>query len=109
MPYDDPDPTDPMTLHGVGVETDSEESMVEMAACFIEEYARLGFDARRIERMFHTQGYAGPAMALRVLGEKRIRDLIADEIALRGSRREIKTELETTVTGISLPVLEMGG
>ena len=109
MPYDDPDPTDPMTLHGVGVETDSDDAMVEMATCFIEEYARLGFDAERIERMFHTQGYAGPAMALGQLGEDRIRTLIAEEIALRGPRHVKRNGIETTAAGISLPVLEAGG
>lgn len=109
MPYEDPDPTDPMTLHGVVVETESDEAMVEMAVCFIEEYARLGFDADRMERMFHTQGYAGPAMALKVLGEQRIRTLIAEEVALRGPRHSQKTRCTTTSAGISLPVLESGG
>lgn len=106
MPYEDPDPTDPMTLHGVGVETDNDDAMVEMAACFIEEYARLGFDARRIERMFHTQGYAGPAMALNVLGEERIRKLIAEEVALRGPRTANKNGCTATSAGIALPVLD---
>jgi hypothetical protein len=108
MPYQDPDPTDPMTLHGVEIETESDEAMVDMAACFIEEYARLGFDSDRILRMFHTQGYAGPAMALRVLGEERIRELVVQEMALRGPRFSKKNRCTATSTGISLPVLESG-
>ena len=108
MPYEDPDPTDPMTLHGVVVETESDEAMVEMAVCFIEEYVRLGFDADRVLRMFHTQGYAGPAMAFDVLGEESIRVLIAEEVALRGHRFTKKDGCLTTSTGISLPVLESG-
>ena len=108
MPYDDPDPTDPMTLHGVVVETDSDEAMVEMAVCFIEEYVRLGFGADRISQMFHTRGYAGPALALRTLGDERVRKLISEEIALRGPRYA-KKECDTTISaGISLPVLETG-
>lgn len=83
MPYDDPDPTDPMTLHGVGVETDDENAMVEMAQCFIEEFARMGFSADRLLRMFTHPGYAGPHLAYRHLGEERIRGLIHDELDLR--------------------------
>jgi len=109
MPYQDPDPTDPMTLHGVAVETDNENAVVDMAVCFIEEYVRLGFDAERIERIFWTKGYAGPAMALQALGAERIRELIADEIALRGPRRAAHPSGDTTTpSGISLPVLETG-
>ena len=108
MSHEDPDPTDPMTLHGVEIETESDEAMVEMAICFIEEYARLGFDADRIERLFRTQGYAGPAMALEVLGEKRIRELVAEEVVLRGPRFLKKNHCTATSTGVSLPVLESG-
>ena len=63
MPYDDPDPTDPMTLHGVAVETEDDGPMIDMAACFVEEYLRSGFDADRVLGVFKTQGYAGPFLA----------------------------------------------
>jgi len=109
MPYEDPDPTDPMTLHGVEVETTSDEAMIEMATCFVEEYARMGFDADRIWRMFHTQGYAGPALALHALGEERIGEVIAEELALRGPRLSRKERCTYDSAGISLPVLESGG
>jgi len=97
-----------MTLHGVAIETESDEAVVEMAICFIEEYARLGFDEARILRLFRTQGYAGPALALRTLGEQRIRELIAQEITLRGARFGKTQSITTTTAGISLPVLETG-
>jgi len=109
MPYDDPDPTDPMTLHGVGVETDDDSAMVEMTACFIEEYARLGFDAHRILHMFRTQGYAGPALAMRTLGPERIRALIAQEMARRGEPDCPADASPTNSADISLPVLNTGG
>lgn len=105
MPYADPDATDPMTLHGVVVETENDEAMVEMATCFIEEYARLGFDAGRIERMFQTPGYAGPAMALHVLGEERIRELIAEDVAWRAPRSAEESRGTTASADIALPVL----
>ena len=67
MPYDDPDATDPMTLHGVVVETESDAAMRDMAECFVEEYIRSGFEADRILKMFQTQGYAGPFLAYQTL------------------------------------------
>ena len=87
MPYDDADPTDPMTLHGVGVETSGDSAMQEMAECFVDEYARLGFDANRILHMFNTRGYAGPFMATEVLGKERIRELVDTVLARWGGRR----------------------
>ena len=106
MPYDDPDATDPMTLQGVVVETESDAAMREMAECFMEEYIRIGFDADRIIKMFKTQGYAGPFLAYQTLGEDAIRRLIGEIIALWGGRKD-KTALTPSANGqISLPVLE---
>ncbi|MEK6799929.1 MAG: hypothetical protein AABZ12_13260 [Planctomycetota bacterium] len=87
MPYDDPDPSDPMTLHGVAVETSDDDAMQEMAECFIEEYARLGLDADRILHMFNTQGYAGPYLAATVLGKEQIGELVKTVLARWGGRR----------------------
>ncbi|HNO80087.1 MAG TPA: hypothetical protein PKN33_18725 [Phycisphaerae bacterium] len=83
MPYDDPDPTDPMTLHGVGVETDDENATIEMAQCFIEEYIRMGFTADCLLKIFTNPGYAGPHLAYEQLGEEGIRNLIQDEMRIR--------------------------
>jgi hypothetical protein len=88
VPYNDPDPSDPMTLHGVVVETTDDLAMRDMAECFIDEYARLGFDANRILHLFSTRGYAGPHLALQVLGEGRIRDMVNLVLARWGGRRD---------------------
>ncbi|GFO82625.1 MAG: hypothetical protein A49_22520 [Methyloceanibacter sp.] len=88
MPYDDPDPTDPMTLHSVVVETRDNSAMTDMAECFIDEYARLGFDADRILHLFNSKGFAGPYMAARALGEDRIRELVERVLARWGGRRD---------------------
>lgn len=106
MPYDDPDMTDPMTLHGVGVETGDEMAMINMAACFIEEYARLGFGEYRIMRLFQTQGYAGPALAYRVLGHERIQCMVAEEMRKWGPDVRHREPFTRTPAGCSLPVLE---
>ena len=105
MPYDDPDPTDPMTLHGVGVETSDDTAMQEMAECFIDEYARLGFDANRILHMFHTRGYAGPFMATQALGKEQIRNLVDTVLARWGGRRAGAVRPTTQSGEVSLTVL----
>ncbi len=106
MPYSDPDPTDPMTLHGVAVETRDDGAMREMAQCFVEELFRLGFDPDRILRMFEMPEYAGPYLAHQILGEEAIRSLIDDQMSLRGPRRAQVRSAPKAGDRISLPVLE---
>jgi len=106
MPYDDPDATDPMTLCGVGVQTEDQSAVLEMAVCFIEEYARLGFSAERILQMFRTAGYAGPALARGVLGEEGIARLVSEESAKWGPHGPGKLDRYVAEAGLSLPVLE---
>ena len=106
MPYDDPDATDPMTLHGVVVETDSDAAMRDMADCFVEEYIRSGFDEDRLLKLFQTQGYAGAFLAYQTLGEEVIRTLIAEHLQRRGPF-QCRLAVERREGGdISLPVLD---
>jgi hypothetical protein len=102
MPHNDPDPTDPMALHGVAVQTDDPAVMREMAQCFIEEYLRMGYARDRVLSMFATPRYAGPYMARQALGEEAIAALI-DEVASRwgGRRREPATQ-ETSRSGLKM-------
>lgn len=119
MPYNDPDNTDPMLLNRVTIETD-DDRMADMAACFIEEYLRMGFDGDRVLDIFRTRGYAGPHMAFEALGERRIRAMIGDQIRLRGGRPPIDQhkplrpagrdadDIERNERGdIALPVLDI--
>ncbi len=106
MPYDDPDATDPMTLHGVSCETDSDQAHRDMSACFVEEYFRLGFTREQILKMFRTKGYAGPHLAYEMFGEEAIVALI-DEYALRWGPRQPQQEIDRKADGdVALPVLE---
>jgi hypothetical protein len=106
MPYDDPDPTDPMTLHGVECPTEDDEAVREMAECFIEEFARMGFDEDRLMRMFTVNGYAGPNLALRTLGENVIRSMISEQLGVR-RQAPSRVEVNTRACGsIGLPVLD---
>ena len=106
MPYDDPDATDPMTLHGVVVETESDAAMRDMAECFVEEYIRSGFDEDCILKMFKTTGYAGPFLAYQTLGEDAIRRIIEELIPLWGGRKDETARSSRASGQISLPVLE---
>jgi len=108
MPYDDPDTTDPLTLHGVAMEVEDDSALRTMAECFVEEYARMGFSAERLLRIFRTPGYAGPNLAYRALGESYIARLVDEHIAARGSRAaEIDTVVEDNSAGrLRLRVLE---
>ncbi len=113
MPYDDPDATDPMTLHGVAVETTDDRAMHEMAECFVQEYLRSGFDPDRIMHMFKAQEYAGPYLAWRTLGEDAIRTMIDEQMRLRNLHRPVgRSDQRASCVGtdssggVSLPVLD---
>lgn len=105
MPYDDPDATDPMTLHGVAVETDDPDAARNMADCFIEELVRLGFDAPRIREVFVDQRFAGPAMATRQLGMSAIEKLIDFHLRIRGPRAARSCVDRRADGAIELPIL----
>ena len=80
MPYNDPDPTDPMTLNGVVIETDAataDETTRAMAACFAEEFVRMGYEPERILFLFESPVYHGAHMAYQALGAEVITETIA--------------------------------
>jgi hypothetical protein len=71
------DHEDPLALVGVGLEQDPDDrALVEMARCFAEEYARMGWSGERILRMFRNPFYRGPHQILRTKGEEFVRSLI---------------------------------
>jgi hypothetical protein len=106
MPYDDPDATDPMTLTGVELVVDEPGAVREMAACFIEEYVRLGLSAEAIAELFECGDFAGPDMAFRQLGPDVIRAMIEEHLDLRGPRGPRTTVDRMPGGALSLPVLE---
>lgn len=106
MPYDDPDPTDPMTFHAVEVETDDPDAMRDMAECFIEEYVRLGFSAERIVELFRDGRFAGPALAMRRLGGDVVARIIQEHIQIRGPRIAHRSVDRGPAGTIELPVLD---
>ena len=88
MPYADPDPTDPTILIGVEAPAD-EDSEVEMAYAFAEEFARMGFSRSRLLSLFHQPYYAGAYRALRHLGEARVEAIVEETLAVWGNLRSV--------------------
>ena len=83
MPYREPDPSDPNVLIGVAVTADA-ESTRDMAWVFAEEFARLGYDARRILGLFRTPFYSGAHSAWRALGEAEVAAIVGQCVSVWG-------------------------
>ena len=79
MPYNEPDPEDPNMLVGMALPA-SAESDREMAWCFAEEFARMGFTRERLMGLFTNPFYAGAFRALKALGQTEIQRIV-DECA----------------------------
>ncbi len=106
MPYDDPDATDPMTLTGVELQVDDPGAVREMAACFVEEYVRMGLSVEAIAALFESGEFAGPSMAIGQLGREAILGMIQEQMLIRGPRG-VRTQVDQEPCGSwSLPVLE---
>jgi hypothetical protein len=79
---------DPMELIGVVLPADA-EAIQDMAYAFAEEFARMGFDANRIMRLFQQPFYAGAHQAYGALGEAAIRTIIEECTQIWGRVRVI--------------------
>ena len=86
MPYDDPDPQDPMMLVGVELPTDR-PAQVDMAYAFAEEYARLGYAENQIMSLFREPFYAGANGVYRDLGGDEIKKIVRESVGAWGGMR----------------------
>ena len=86
MPYDDPDPQDPMVLVGVALPAGEEEER-EMAYVFAEEFARLGFSEHQVLSLFREPYYAGAHRALARLGEPAVAAIVSEVAGVWGRMR----------------------
>jgi len=91
VPYDSPDPSDPMKLVGIELPGTIEDER-ERAWVFCEEYARMGFSSERIWRLFRNPTYAGSHRALRILGETEVLAMIRETCAVWGNVRQTTIE-----------------
>jgi hypothetical protein len=97
MPKDEFDFEDPFELSGMALAT-QEDTTGDMAECFIEEFMRMGYNAKQILALFRNPHYLGPNMVLEKRGELFVRDLLIDVFARWG---------KPVAAGI-LPVVEPG-
>ena len=86
MPYDDPDPQDPMMLMGIALPA-GPETQREMAYAFAEEFARLGYSGRQITSLFKEPFYAGAHGALLQLGEAEVQRIVDETVNVWGRMR----------------------
>ena len=86
MPYDDPDPQDPMMLMGVGLPADR-ATQVEMAYTFAEEYARLGYSESQVMGLFREPFYSGANDLFRELGEREVAKIVHETLTAWGRMR----------------------
>ncbi len=88
MPLHEPDSEDPMELVGVRLPADSEESLRMMAECFVEEFARLGYDQEMILELFRNPQYGASHNAWLRFGDAWVRDLAETYCRAFGTWRE---------------------
>lgn len=85
MPKDEFDFEDPLELHGIEIGTDEDTSR-DMAECFAEEFARMGFPPMQILALFRNPYYLGMNLVYRSKGEPFVREVIGDVFARWGRR-----------------------
>src|ERR1041385_231344 len=83
MPKDEFDFEDPLELNGVAI-LSAEDTSEPMTECFIEEFARLGYNHKQILALFRNPHYLGMNLALQQRGEEFVRQKIREAFGLRG-------------------------
>ena len=84
MPKDEFDFDDPLELVGCEVPLEDEQ-LSEMAECFVEEFARMGYGAEALLGLFRNPFYHGPHSVYQARGEEYVRDLIRQTVGERPS------------------------
>jgi hypothetical protein len=75
----EPEENDPLELNAVGVDDPDGTSLREMAACFAEEFLRLGFPPGRVLALFESPRYPLAHGAWNTLGAPAIRALVEEQ------------------------------
>ena len=77
MPKNEFDFEDPLELNGVAFLTE-EDTTDAMCECFIEEFMRMGYNAKQVLALFRNPHYLGMNLVLEKRGEQFIRDQIVE-------------------------------
>src|SRR5262245_50950575 len=107
MPYDEADETDPLLLMGVEIES-GEDSTLETARVFAEEFARMGFSEQSLLDLFRNPFYAAAHQAYRALGEEAVGALVREQTGLWGRIRLGERDTDPEVGMVELPVIQRG-
>jgi hypothetical protein len=83
MPKDEFDFEDPFELNGVALQTD-EDTTDDMCECFIEEFMRMGYNAKQVLALFRNPHYLGMNMVMEKRGEEYVRKRVAEVFARWG-------------------------
>ena len=83
MPKDEFDFEDPLELNGVAILTE-EDTTAAMCECFIEEFMRMGYNAKQVLALFRNPHHLGMNLVLEKRGEQFVRDSITDIFARWG-------------------------
>ncbi|MDP3793796.1 MAG: hypothetical protein Q8R07_03520 [Candidatus Uhrbacteria bacterium] len=80
---------DPFEMVGVVLpEAMDDDALTEMACCFVEELARMGYGCERLMRVFRDPFYKGPHAVYRSKGEEFVRALVDQVPALETEGRD---------------------
>ena len=80
---------DPFEMVGVVLpEAMDDAALAEMACCFVEELARMGYGRERLMRVFRDPFYKGPHAVYRSKGEEFVRALVDRVPALETEGRD---------------------
>ena len=68
---------DPFEMVGVALPQEmDDEALTEMACCFVEEFARMGYQGEKLMRLFRHPFYKGPHSVYRAKGEGFVQALV---------------------------------
>ncbi|MDP2675994.1 MAG: hypothetical protein Q8Q00_14015 [Dehalococcoidia bacterium] len=80
---------DPFEMVGVVLpEVMDDAALTEMACCFVEELARMGYGREKLMRVFRDPFYKGPHDVYRSKGEEFVRALVDQVPALETEGRD---------------------
>ncbi len=100
MPKDEFDFADPFELNGVALPT-AQDTTDDMGECFIEEFMRLGYNAKQVLALFRNPHYLGMNLVLEKRGEQFILDRITDVFARWGRTVNLNSDsLRAAIPGV---------
>ena len=85
----EPEPDDPFELRGVVLPAGDENSIREMALCFVEEFLRSGWSDEEILRMFRNPVYRGPHLVWREKGSAYVDAVLQEVHSTYSSSKEV--------------------